>query len=139
MPTTTRTTRTRKPRAEYLRDKIAYHEAKLAWEYDQLAKIDPDFRPNFGDATPDDYDAFCAGANYALMTYALMCGDRSGFLRHWTDREYNHRSIVDDNYNNWIATGRGEKIDIPMEWMVESGKIGKMEDVFYAAEEATKA
>lgn len=36
-----------KPRGEYLRDKIAYHERKLMWEYDQLARIDPGFSPNF--------------------------------------------------------------------------------------------
>lgn len=39
-------TREWKPRDEYLRDKIKYHEAKLAWEYDQLAQLDPDWRPN---------------------------------------------------------------------------------------------
>lgn len=36
-----------KPRDQYLRDKIAYTEQKLMYEYGQLAKIDPDFRPNF--------------------------------------------------------------------------------------------
>ena len=36
------TTRTRKPRAEYLRDKIAYHEAKLDWLYAQLDPASPD-------------------------------------------------------------------------------------------------
>lgn len=38
--------RSYKPRAEYYRDKIAYTERKLLWEYEQLAKIDPNFRPN---------------------------------------------------------------------------------------------
>lgn len=39
-------TREWKPRDQYLRDKIAYHEQKLAYEYDQLARLDPDWRPN---------------------------------------------------------------------------------------------
>lgn len=40
-------TREWKPRDQYLRDKIAYHEQKLLWEYQQLAALDPDWRPNF--------------------------------------------------------------------------------------------